>query len=231
MLGGLITGIAKLKKLYLAGTEVTATAAQLNKTAVTTAGTAEASKALILGANKNVDVLAIADLKLGAAAGTSVTSTAAEINTLHDSAITNADLVKVHAMTAAAADLNRGAYKKATGALAAVDTAGGLFAWANPEASEILIEHVAIKTTAVATGACSADVGTTATNATTLSDNLIDGQDINAAIGTFTNAANGGTNGKVAQRLAAGKWVTGSVVAGGASAGLVGTYEIYYRVL
>jgi len=68
------------KNFKINGTQVTATAAQLNKTAVTTAGTAEASKALILGANKNIDVLAVADLKLGAGAGTSVSATAAEIN-------------------------------------------------------------------------------------------------------------------------------------------------------
>jgi len=47
-----------------------------------TAGTVLANKAVIVGANKNVDVLAIADLKLGAGAGTSVTKTAAEINAL-----------------------------------------------------------------------------------------------------------------------------------------------------
>lgn len=131
----------------------------------------------------------------------------------------------------ATADMARGALKKATGALAAVDTAGGLFAWANPESGTILVEHVALVVTTKTTGTCSADVGVTAVNATTLSDNLIDGQDINAAAGTFTNGANPGTNGKSAQRLATGKWVTGSVVSGGASAGLVGTYEIYYRVL
>lgn len=130
-----------------------------------------------------------------------------------------------------AAEIDRGGLKKVTGALAAVDTGGGIFSWQNPESGEILIEHVALKVTTKTTGACSADVGTTATNATTSSDNLIDGQDINAAAGTFTNAANGGTNGKPAQRLASGKWVTGSVVASGASAGLVGTYEIYYQVL
>lgn len=133
-------------------------------------------------------------------------------------------------ITPTAAELNRGAVKKATGNLAAVDTGGGVFSWQNPETSEILIEHVAIKVTTVATAACTVDVGTTATNATTSSDNLIDGQDVNAATGTFTNAANAGTNGKPAQRLASGKWVTGSK-ASGASAGIVGTYEIYYRVL
>ena len=134
-------------------------------------------------------------------------------------------------VTASADDLNRGALKKVTGALAAVDTGGGIFSWTNPEDGDIIVEHVALVVTTKTTGACSVDVGTTATSATTSSDNLIDGQDIKAAAGTFTNTANGGTNGKAAQRLAAGKWVTGSVVTGGASAGLKGSYEIYYRVL
>lgn len=150
--------------------------------------------------------------------GTELTATAAELNL-------------AHGLVATTAEINRGALKKATGALAAVDSGGGLFSWANPEASTILVEHVALVVTTKTTGECSADVGVTAVNATTLSDNLIDGQDINSAAGTFTNAVNGGTNGKSAQRLATGKWVTGSVVSGGASAGLVGTYEIYYRVL
>jgi len=47
-----------------------------------TAGTVLANKVVVVGANKNVDVLAVADLKLGAGAGTSVTKTAAEINAL-----------------------------------------------------------------------------------------------------------------------------------------------------
>lgn len=138
--------------------------------------------------------------------------------------------IKGKEVAASADELNRGALKKVTGALAAVDTGGGVFSWKNPEASEILIEHVAVIVGTVATGACTVDVGTTTASATTSSDNLIDGQDVNAATGTFTNAANAGTNGKPAQRLAAGKWVTGSK-ASGASAGLKGTYEIYYRVL
>jgi hypothetical protein len=46
------------------------------------AGTVTANKAVVVGANKNVDVLAVADLKLGAGAGTSVARTAAEINLL-----------------------------------------------------------------------------------------------------------------------------------------------------
>ena len=138
------------------------------------------------------------------------------------------------ALTGTGADINRGALKKVTGALAAEDTAGGVFSWANPEAGDIIVEHVALVVTTTATGGCSIDVGTTATTATTSSDNLIDGKDVNDAAGTFTNLESAGTNGKSAQRLASGKWVTASVDKGGASgasAGLVGTYEIYYRVL
>jgi len=60
----------------------TASTAELNLIDGSVAGTAVASKALVLGANKNVDTLAIADsgLKLGAGAGTAVTATAAELN-------------------------------------------------------------------------------------------------------------------------------------------------------
>jgi hypothetical protein len=49
-----------------------------------TAGTASASKAAVLGTNKNLDTIVIADggLKLGSGAGTAVTSTAAELNVL-----------------------------------------------------------------------------------------------------------------------------------------------------
>lgn len=73
--GGLSLGAA-------AGTAITSTAAELNLLDGSVAGTAVASKALALGADKNVDVLAVADLKLGAGAGTSITPTAAQINLL-----------------------------------------------------------------------------------------------------------------------------------------------------
>jgi len=61
---------------------VTASANEINLIDGSIAGTAVASKALALGANKNVDTLAIADggLKLGAGAGTAVTATAVELN-------------------------------------------------------------------------------------------------------------------------------------------------------
>lgn len=68
--------------IHLGGTALTPTGAEINKLAGVTAGTAAASKAAVLGANKNLDTLVIADggLKLGSGAGTAVTATAAELN-------------------------------------------------------------------------------------------------------------------------------------------------------
>lgn len=69
---------------------VTSSAAELNFVDGSVAGTAVASKALVLGADKNVDTLVIADggLKLGAGAGTAVGATAAELNVMDVSAQT-----------------------------------------------------------------------------------------------------------------------------------------------
>jgi len=102
--------------LKVNGVEVTATPAELNLLDGSVAGTAVASKALALGANKNVDVLAVADLKLGSGAGTSVTSTAAELNLLDGSVAGTAVASKALALGAnknvdvlAVADLKLGA--------------------------------------------------------------------------------------------------------------------------
>lgn len=70
------------------------------------AGTAEASKILQLGADKNIDVVAVADLKLGAGAGTSVTSTAAELNILDGVTSSTAELNILDGVTSTAAELN-----------------------------------------------------------------------------------------------------------------------------
>jgi len=80
-----------------AGTAVTATAAELNFIAGTTAGTAVASKAAILGTDKNLDtlVLPVSGLKIGAGAGTAVTASAAEINKLTGSGATVASGTQV----------------------------------------------------------------------------------------------------------------------------------------
>jgi len=112
----------------------------------------------------------------------------------------------------------------------AADTGGAVLAWANPEATDIHIDRIRIKTTVKSTGASTVDFGTTAVNATTSSDNLLDGVDLGTAVGVFDNTRNAGTNGKGGQSLAAGKWITGSR-ATGAVAGLVGYAYITYTVL
>lgn len=114
-------------------------------------------------------------------------------------------------------------------ALAASDSAGGLFAWVNPEAGAIIVTRVILDVTTKTTGACTADVGTAA-DGTTSNDGLIDGLDINAATGVFDNLGNAGSNGKTRQRVAAGAYVTGSK-ATGAAAGLVGSALIAYVAL
>jgi hypothetical protein len=55
----------------------------------------------------------------------------------------------------------------------------------------------------------------------------MDGLDVNGATGVFDNVTDKGTNGKSRQRIATGKWVTGSK-ASGASAGIVGFAYIHY---
>jgi hypothetical protein len=107
--------------------------------------------------------------------------------------------------------------------LTAADTGGGLFAWQNPEAGAILIKRI------LTNGACTADIGTTTVDATTSSDNLIDGISLASSAKVVDNLddTDNGTNGKTKQKLAAGKWVTGSA-ASGASAGLVGFAYIEY---
>lgn len=113
-------------------------------------------------------------------------------------------------------------------ALAAVDTGGGVFSWANPEAGDIIVRRVILDVTTQSSGACTVDVGTTATSGTTSSDNLIDGLSVASAPQVADNLGNAGTNGKARQKLAAGKWVTASV-ATGASSGLVGFAYIEYH--
>ena len=83
--GAAVCGRLIAATLTLGGTLVTATAAELNKLAGVTPGTATASKAAVLGTNKNLDTLALAvsGLKIGAGAGTAVDCTAAELNTLN----------------------------------------------------------------------------------------------------------------------------------------------------
>jgi hypothetical protein len=110
--------------------------------------------------------------------------------------------------------------------LAAADTGGGIFSWANPEATAIIVTRVLLDVTTQSSGACTVDVGMTAVSAATAADNLINGLSL-AAPGLFDNLEEAGTNGTSRQKVAVGKWVTASM-ASGASAGLVGSAYIEY---
>ena len=123
------------------------------------------------------------------------------------------------------------ALKCARVALGSADTAGGILAWQNPEASAVVVTRLVIDRTTKSTGACTADFGTAA-NGTTSSDNLLDGVNVGAAEGSEDNVQDGGTNGKARQRLdakgGATDYITGSR-ATGAAAGLVGNAYIFYH--
>lgn len=209
---------------------VTATAAQLNRNAGVTPGTSLASKTAVLGTNKNLDVLAlpVGGLAIGAGAGTPLTPTAVEFNLLGGATWTTAQLNQI-AAAFGTVTLSRAA-KWAKVALAALDTGGGVFSWQNPEAGAIAVLRVLVDVTTKASAACQIDVGTTTVNAATLSDNLIDGLDVGTAAGLFALADQTGTGGLTRQRLASGKWVTGSM-SSGAAAGLVGSVLIEYVLL
>jgi hypothetical protein len=96
-----------------------------------------------------------------------------------------------------------------------------------PNATAVIITRVVIDVTAAATGAATVSVGTTATNGTTLSDNLIETVDVHTATGTFDNFGSPGSDGKFLQKIAVSKWVTASK-GSGATAGLAGQLLIYY---
>jgi hypothetical protein len=108
--GNVNQGIAKVTQLHIgtsgSETQVTATAAQLNRTAVTTAGTVEASKVAVLGTNKETNEVHTAALYLGAAAGTLVASTAAQL----DAAVAGTPLVYRTTVTAAAINTGTASY-------------------------------------------------------------------------------------------------------------------------
>jgi hypothetical protein len=115
-----------------------------------------------------------------------------------------------------------GTVRAAVTALAAVDTAGGVMAWQNPETVPILVVGFDLLVTTAATEACTVDVGVSG-DATTSDDTLLDGQDVNAATGIFRATAavrldeKGGTT----------DYITASK-ATGASAGIVGYGVVRY---
>ena len=72
-----------------------------------TLGTPVASKAVVADASQNIGAIKGTSLALGTSGSeASLTSSIAELNTLASSGVTNADLIKLHAVTATAASLN-----------------------------------------------------------------------------------------------------------------------------
>ncbi len=114
-------------------------------------------------------------------------------------------------------------------ALAAVDTAGGVFAWANPTGGSILITGIAVDVTTVSSGACTIDCGVAA-NATTLSDTLIDGASTATTARVIDNIKDAGTNGTSWQRMGSTEVVTVSEASGDVT-GLVGFLYVTYFVI
>jgi hypothetical protein len=161
-------------------------------------------------------------------AGTTLTATAAELNQFAGATATAAQTTTL-AAAAGTVTFDR-VVKVAKVTLAALDTGGGVLAWQNPEAVSIIVHRLFLNVTTKATSACTVDAGTTATNATTSSDNLIDGLDIGTAAGLFDNLGDAGSNGKAKQLLAAGKWITVSK-ASGAAAGTIGFCYISYTLI
>lgn len=119
--------------------------------------------------------------------------------------------------------------------VAAVALAGGAanafaFAWENPESTPIMVQRVLIdRTAAGGTATAVLDIGT-AVNATTHSDNLIDGLDANTT-GLADNITDKGSNGKSRQRLDAKggttAFITGQILTE-AAASLAGKVYIEY---
>jgi hypothetical protein len=146
--------------------------------------------------------------------GTQITSTAAELNAI---------------ATAGGAlhPLDRAIKCDVVAITGAALQAANLTLWTAPAKSIIL--RVLLDVTTVATGACTVDIGYTATSATTSSDTLLDGIDVNAATGLFDSmnaALDTGANAK-AQLAASGKWITADSASGDAT-GLVANAYIYY---
>lgn len=113
-------------------------------------------------------------------------------------------------------------------ALAAVDTAGGLFSVANPAGAACLLTGLWLNVTTFTSGACTADCGIAA-GATTLNDTMIDGASLATAAGVRNHIKHAGTNGVAALAWGASEFLTGSVASGGSTA-LVG-FAYYEYIL
>ena len=119
-----------------------------------------------------------------------------------------------------------------SGDLSATRTGGGVFSWQNNEEGAVIVDSILVDVTTVATSLTALlDVGQTATNATTVYDNMIDGADVSTTTRVYNYLKDQGTNGVGSVRVAQGKWITASQSStnGGDVTGLAGKYYIHYR--
>ena len=104
--------------------------------------------------------------------------------------------------------------------------AGGAFAIKNPLGVTGIVSDLIIDVTAASTAAVTVDAGVAA-DGTTTSDTLIDGLSL-AAIGTFSNLSDPGTNGGI-DTIASTAYVTGDLSTATAIGSLVATVELTVR--
>jgi len=116
-----------------------------------------------------------------------------------------------------------GSYRVALKALAA---AGGVLSVKNPAGVDLIVTRLVVDVQTAAPAVATVDGGIAA-NGTTLSDNLIDGLDVNAATGVFDNVGSGGVNGKAVAKWGASQYLTISQ-ASGAVTGLAGYAHIEF---
>jgi hypothetical protein len=122
------------------------------------------------------------------------------------------------------ADVSKFAGAWLKGSLAASDSGGGVFGLTNSYGTNLVVTRVILMVTTGSSGACTLDIGTTATSVTTSANNLLDGVSV-AAAGVFDNIQDAGSGGESVQKWPSGTFLTASM-ATGATAGLVGTYAI-----
>lgn len=109
---------------------------------------------------------------------------------------------------------------------------GGVLGYKFEESSPVLITRAILDITTVSTGACTLDIGYTATSISTTSDTLLDGVDANAAVAVFDSADAGLDSGAndMAQKAGIAKFVTIDEKTGD-STGLVANLYIGYIVV
>lgn len=110
------------------------------------------------------------------------------------------------------------------GSLAVSDSAGGVFSLENTFGSDLVITRIILQvTTGASDSEARLDIGT-ASDATTSSNNLIDGLDV-SDVGIYDNISDKGSEGSSRLKFGNGAFLNASRSAGSLS-GLVGTYAV-----